>query len=182
MSDQDTCIQLLRQWSDLDPTNQDALLSALWSAQHANPFATQGVPALIDRLLGAFGNRPDKRRVHFLKRTDFGNSGWRIIRVIDLLHFILDATEDRVVKVLESWSGVVDIEDLTATVCSLWAASHNSACEIGVDALIPRLAEEFRELRITLRTSDFTSGEIRTIDDLINAVAQSPSRPEEVTP
>lgn len=177
MSDQETCTNILKRWSENASFTEDARLADLWSLQHDSPFPTQGVPPLIDQLLQAFGSRPDKRRVHFLRPGDFTGSGWRIARVIDLLHFVLDATEDRVLKVLERWSGVVGIEDLTATICSLWARSHNSGCEIGTDALIPPLAEEFRELRITLRNSDFgIHGDIQTIDDLINAVAQSPSK------
>lgn len=180
MSDQDTCINILKQWSGAASVDEDARLVDLWSIQHDSAFLTEGVSHLIDNLLHAFGTRPDKRRVHFLKPSDFSSSGWRIVRVIDFLHFVLDATEDRVIKVLESWSGVADIDDLTATICSLWARAHNTACRIGAGALIPSLAQEFRELRITLRTADFgDTGEIQTVDDLINAITRSPSKPLE---
>jgi hypothetical protein len=177
MSDQDTCINILKHWSGAAIIDETSRLSDLWDMQHGSTFRMEGARELIAKLLQAFGSRPDKRRVHFLKTSDFSGSGLRISRVIDLLHFVLDATEDRVIKVLEHWSGVAEIEDLTATICSLWARAHNTGCEIGTDALIPPLADEFRELRITLRNSDFGSnGQIQTIDDLINAIAQSPSK------
>ena len=67
MSDQDTCINILKRWSDSASFTEDARLADLWRLQHDSPFPTQGAPQLIDQLLQAFGSRPDhdcSRQVH----------------------------------------------------------------------------------------------------------------------
>jgi hypothetical protein len=178
MSDRELTQGVLREWCGSEDVAESATLANLWNQAHGSGFPEEGAARLIIAARAAFKGRDDKWRVFFLRASDFKGDGWHIDSVEDFLGFITAHVEDRVVKVLQFWSGVTDIPDTAVTVCSLWGVNHGIACSFGTPNLIDRLAKEFRELQITLAPHDFTNdGDIQTVDNLIGAVAGSPSKP-----
>ena len=178
MSDDELTRRTLHDWCGSEVLADSATLSALWNRAHGSGFLPDGARRLITAAGAAFQGRDDKRRIFFLQVTDFQGQGWRLSSVADFVRFVTAQTEDRVIAVLQGWSGVADILDTSVSVCSLWAVNHNVACSFGIPDLIDRLAREFRELQITLVPADFADeGDVQTVDDLIGAVAGSPSKP-----
>jgi hypothetical protein len=162
----------------LDPVKEGDALSDLWSRNHPSAFQPDGTARLIAATQAAFAGREDKRRVLFLKNSDFDGQGWRLGAAARFVEFLTAHTEDRVVAVLQDWSGVNSIPDTSVTVCSLWAVNHGSACSFGIPDLLRRLVAEFREVQIALQPDDFgDGGDVQSVDDLIGAVAGSQPRP-----
>jgi hypothetical protein len=178
MSEDELTRKTLRDWCGSEDVADSATLAALWNRVHGSGFLPDGAGRLIAAVRAAFLGRDDKRRIIFLRVTDFQNQGWRLVSVADFVRFVTAHAEDRVSAVLQGWSGVADIPDTSVSVCSLWAVNHGVACSFGIPDLIDRLAKEFRELQIALIPADFAAnGDIQTVDDLIGAVAGSPSKP-----
>ncbi|MFN0101447.1 MAG: hypothetical protein ACKV2U_05075 [Bryobacteraceae bacterium] len=86
----------------------------------------------------------------------------------------------RVKRVVRAWAGVpAEVPISTARVLSnLWIEFGPSLpyCDAAVADLIGRIVEEFTELKIRLKSTDFCppeSAAIRTVGDLCNAVTET---------